>query len=344
MERLHPVLRGLLAAAPSSSSRRDGNILLPSRREAALARVEPQLRTIYEQREFGENPGRIPLALFRATWLPCSSGYTILEPGSNGGGRGRAVRYDTVTGARVDGLGAGAAGGDETAGGTQPLPAVESSPAEGGAVSNSRPVWSPDGKRAAYVQSDSTNVRVRPVLVHSDPSYPEVDEVRFARVGGEIPSLRVGVVAASGGETTWLQLPTPEEGLYLGQVEWAGNSDELLVERLSRARDERKFLLFDVESGRMSCIWQEADPAWVVASIAKNTGLEWVQDGRAFLVLSEKDGWRNAYLCSRDGTEQTLLTPGDYDIIEKVHINDDGSGGGFFYFVSAAPATQPGGE
>jgi hypothetical protein len=30
------------------------------------------------------------------------------------------------------------------------------------------------------------------------------------------------------------------------------------------------------------------------------------------------DGWRHAYICSRDGTEQTLLTPGDYDVIEKV--------------------------
>ncbi len=65
-------------------------------------------------------------------------------------------------------------------------------------------------------------------------------------MGETIPTLRIGVVDAQGKETRWLSLPIAAEGFYLGQVEWTGNSQELLIEKLSRFRDEREFLLADV--------------------------------------------------------------------------------------------------
>ena len=40
-------------------------------------------------------------------------------------------------------------------------------------VSNGRAVWSPDGNRIAFVQSDASGVRMRSMLVPNDPSYPE---------------------------------------------------------------------------------------------------------------------------------------------------------------------------
>jgi hypothetical protein len=56
------------------------------------------------------------------------------------------------------------------------------------------------------------------------------------------------------------------------QVDWAGDSStELLVEWLSRFRDKREFLLVNVVTGHTSVIWSETDPAWVVASVAKNS-------------------------------------------------------------------------
>ena len=70
---------------------------------------------------------------------------------------------------------------------------------DSGPISNGQAALSPDGSRIAYVQSDSSQVKLRPMLVPGDPTYPEVEHSRFARVGGVIASLRVGVVDASGG-------------------------------------------------------------------------------------------------------------------------------------------------
>ncbi|MBL8819507.1 MAG: DPP IV N-terminal domain-containing protein [Planctomyces sp.] len=204
-------------------------------------------------------------------------------------------------------------------------------------ISYHDPNWSPDGKRVVFVESDATNVRLRPVLVPEDPSYPKVQNHRFARVGETIDQLRVGVVDADGKNLQWLALKSPEEGMYLGQVEWTSNSKEVLVEKFSRFRNEREFLLVQ-PGGEARKIYQESDEAWVEASQGWNSGLTWVQGGAAFVVVSEKDGWRHAWLVSRDGEDHVLLTPGEYDLIDRVAIDE--AGGWYYFLASPENATQ----
>lgn len=206
------------------------------------------------------------------------------------------------------------------------------------AVSNGEAIWSPDGNRIAFVQSDASDVRLRSALIPGDPSYPEVRETRFARVGGIISKLRVGVVDAEGKETRWLSISVPAEGYYLGQMNWAGSSNKLLIEKLNRFRTKREFLIADVNTGTITSIYEESDPDWVIASYNTNSGLEWIRDFNSFLVLTEKDGWRHAYLCSRNTKDQKILTPGEFDIIERIKVDE--AGGWFYYYASPDNGTQ----
>jgi len=199
------------------------------------------------------------------------------------------------------------------------------------------PIWSPDGSKVLFVEADYTDVLKRWVLVPGDPSYPEVQQNRFARVGGVIEKLRVGVVNKDGQQLTWLPVDCPEEGMYLGQVQWAGNSQEVLVERFSRFRDRRDFLLINVD-GEAKTIFSESDKAWVEASQGWNSGLVWIADGKEFIVISEKDGWRHAYRYSRNGEELALLTPGDYDIIERAVVDE--VQGWYYFYASPEDGTQ----
>ncbi|MFT5299587.1 MAG: dipeptidyl-peptidase-4 [Mariniblastus sp.] len=199
------------------------------------------------------------------------------------------------------------------------------------------PKWSSDGKQIAFTETDNSKVKKRSMLVPTDPSYPGVREQQFARVGERITSLRVGIVDVDGKNQQWLPIESPEEGFYLGLVEWAGNSDQLLVERLSRFRDQRDFFLASTD-GQLKSIFHESDPAWVVASQAKNSGLTWIRDGQAFLVISEKDGWRHAYMYSRDGEKSSLLTPGEYDIIDRAVVDE--AGGWYYFYASPNNATE----
>ena len=198
--------------------------------------------------------------------------------------------------------------------------------------------WSPSGRRIAYVQSDSTKVRRRPVVHPTDPTYPEFTLERFARVGTPIPTLRVGVVESEGGATKWVKLPAEPGTFYINGVSWAGNSKEILIEMLSRFRDHRKFLLADVETGEIATAYEETDPAWVDASNATNGGIEWIRGGKEFVLLSERDGWRQAYIISRDGKQRTLLTKEKSDIIARGPVDENG--GWFYYLASPKNAAQ----
>lgn len=199
-------------------------------------------------------------------------------------------------------------------------------------------MWSPDGRSIAFVQSDETNVRMRSMLMPVDPSYPQVVDRRFARVGERISELKIGVVDNEGQNLRWLPIDSPAEGFYLGQVEWAGNSQEILVEWLSRFRDHRKFLLVDIQTNEVQSIFEEKNSAWSVGSQNKNSGLMWLREGDAFVVISEKDGWRHALLHARDGRELANLTPGEYDIIDRGVI--DVETGHFYFYASPNNATQ----
>lgn len=197
--------------------------------------------------------------------------------------------------------------------------------------------WSPSGKYISFVEIDRTEVRQRSVLVPGDPSYPRVAQNRFARVGGKLASLRVGIADAAGEKVRWVPVEVPEEGFYLGQVDWIGNSDKLLFEKFSRFRDKREFWIASVD-GELIRIYDEVNEAWAIGSHRINSGARWIGDGEAFIFISEKDGWRHAWLCSRDGKKETKLTHGEFDLINRAHVDE--AGGWYYFYASPENATQ----
>lgn len=304
--------------------------------------AESRLKAVYDRSEF--RPKEI-----QATWLPDSSGYVIQErdPRTN---KQVSVTYAVLKGKRAEptkeeqppqhGTMHSPDGGSvlefrngnlfvrEIEGGQR---AQLTERADKRDIRYSEQSWSPDGKHIAFIESDYTDVRQRNVLLPDDPSYPSVRKDRFARVGEKLPALRVGVVDADGQNLQWLPIEVPDDGMYLGQVEWAGNSEEVLIEKLSRFRSERDFLLAKV-NGKVQQMYHESNAAWAVGSQGKNAGLTWVRDGKQFIVISEKDGWRHAFLWSREGKELSVLTPGKYDVIDRGAADEEG---GWYYFYAS---------
>ena len=311
--------------------------------------AEERLKAVYERGEFRAKRAQLD-------WFSDSSGYTILEhdPKSN---RRKRVGYDVRSGEQTDKIPAKTSNLKSNSmtspDGSQRLEfrnrnlftrdlktnkliQLTHNPKDRELVYRS-PKWSPDGQRVLFTEVDFTDVKVRAMLVPNDPSYPKVRNQRFGRVGGKIDALRVGIVSIKDQLQQWLPIDLPKEGYYLGQVEWAGNSDEVLVEKLSRFRDERHFFLWAI-TGDVKTIFHEKNQAWAVSSQRKNPGLIWVRDGEAFIVISEQDGWRHAFLHSRDGKQLALLTPGKYDIIDRSVVDE--AGGWFYFYASPSNGSQ----
>lgn len=303
-----------------------------------------RLKAIYDRGEFR-------VADIRAEWLDDSSAYSIREEDPQTGTTVTA-QYDVASGERRIVEAEAKPNRFESADGKLKLEVRDNnlflieqgnresqltSIEEGRDIDFRNIRWSSSGEFAAFVKVDRTDVRLRTMLVPSDPSYPGVTERRFARVGGTLESRRVGIVNVDSKEIHWAAIETPDEGFYLGQVDWVPNSNDLLIETLSRFRDKREFWLA-TSDGEAKRIYSEVNEAWAVGSHGINSGAHWIRDAEAFIFISEKEGWRQAYVCSRDGKRETKLTPGEYDVINRAFIDE--AGGWYYFYASPDNGTQ----
>ena len=201
--------------------------------------------------------------------------------------------------------------------------------------------WSPDGKSIAYWQLDATKVKNFLMINNTDSLYPFTVPVEYP-VAGEDPSpCRVGVISLATGKTTWMDVPGDSRQHYIPRMEWAANSTELVLEQLNRKQNDARVFICNAATGAASQIYEETDKAWIDVKHRYSddpTGWEWIDGGKDFLWVSEKDGWRHLFRISRDGKKETLLTTGQYDLISLKAIDEKT---GYAYFLASPEnATQ----
>jgi dipeptidyl-peptidase-4 len=117
-------------------------------------------------------------------------------------------------------------------------------------------------------------------------------------------------------------------------MDWAGNSGEIALQYLNRLQNTNHFLLADAATGSVRQVLTERDEAWVDVV----DDLRWMDGGARFTWMSERDGWRRAYLVSRDGKTIEPVTPPEFDVIEVAHI--DSAGNSLYVIASPTDATQ----
>jgi dipeptidyl-peptidase 4 len=191
--------------------------------------------------------------------------------------------------------------------------------------------WSADGKRIAYWQVDANQIRDYYMLNTTDSNYSKVIPVEYPKVGEQPSPVKIGVVTVNSGETKWMDIPGNAANNYLPRMEWSG-ADELIVQQLNRKQNESKLFLCNASTGAAKEFYKENDLAWIDIKSRWNDddprGWEFINGGKEFLWVSEKDGWRHIYKINRDGKE-TLLTSGDYDI-ETINAWDDAANEVYF--------------
>ena len=194
--------------------------------------------------------------------------------------------------------------------------------------------WSPDGQRIAFWQLNADQVRTFDLINDTDSLYSFVTPLQYPKAGESNSAARIGVVPSTGGTTVWLPFEGDPREHYLARMEWAGNSTELVVQRLNRLQNTLELFLADAGSGQLRTILVERDSAWVYVV----NDLTWVNKGQSFTWTSERDGWEHIYLVSRDGKTVRLLTPGAFDVIDVAAVDD--KGGWLYYIASPDTPTQ----
>ena len=205
--------------------------------------------------------------------------------------------------------------------------------------------WSPDSKQLSFWQVDARQIRDFYMINNTDSVYSKIIPVEYPTAGQTPSPARIGVAEINSGKITWLALPGDPKQHYLPRMEW-NSATEILVQQLNRKQNESKIFSCNPQTGAATQIYTETDAAWIdlyspwenVYALDFRHYFRWLNGGKEFLWISEKDGWRHAYRISKDGAKQTLITVGNYDVIDIRLVDEKNN---LLYFLASPQnATQ----
>ena len=153
-------------------------------------------------------------------------------------------------------------------------------------------VWSPDGKRIAYLKADQRAFHQYPVL-HDQDRKATVEFFRYPFTVDSDPPLELHV------------------------YELGTKRDVLVYQAVSRSENRLELKGFDVASG--------SSRTWLVDSsstyLDPPNNFRVLADGR-FLWSSEASGWRHLYLYDRNGRQLRQLTAGEWVVGEVMGLDE----------------------
>jgi dipeptidyl-peptidase-4 len=185
--------------------------------------------------------------------------------------------------------------------------------------------WSPDGNSIAYWQIDASKTKNFLMINNTDSIYPYVIPVEYPKVGENPSACRIGIVNVASAKTNWLDVPGDKLQHYIPRMEWIPGSNEVILQQLNREQNISNLFVCNALSGASKNIYSETDK-------------DWINQNKEFLWSSEKDGWRHIYRISRDGKKQSLITKGNYDVIEKSLVDEKNNT--LYFIASPTNATQ----
>ncbi len=173
--------------------------------------------------------------------------------------------------------------------------------------------WSPDSKNLAYLEMNETAVPQYPITDWI-PTHAQVDLQRYPQPGDANPEVKVGVVSARGGKTTWMNIPL-HSGDYIPRFGWV-NRNTLWVETVSRDHKRRALFFAGAELGDARKMLEISDDKFLDEDYDVAVG-----DG-AVVLTSWSDGHTHLYLYSynqanplaSDAKLEKQLTQGDFEV------------------------------
>ena len=194
--------------------------------------------------------------------------------------------------------------------------------------------WSPDSQSIAFWQFDTTGVGEYTLINDTAQEYPETVRYLYPQPGTSNSAVRAGVVSAQGGPVRWVKLPGDPRQHYIARLDWIPDSNDLVLQYLNRLQNTNTVFIANAQTGDARPFFEDTDKAWVDVV----DSFTWVDKNQGLVWLSERDGWRHAYVFSRATRQPRLITNFAADVINEVAVDEKN---GWFYFeASPDNATQ----
>ena len=194
--------------------------------------------------------------------------------------------------------------------------------------------WSPDGKKIAFWHSDTGGTGTFLMIDNIDSLYSFTIPLPYPKAGTTNSAVKVGVVDVETARTGWFPVPGDPRENYIARMEFVPGTDEVMIQQLNRLQNTNTVYYGNVNTLELKAFYGDHDDAFL--NIHDN--IVWLDGNKFFTWTSEKDGWCHLYRVSRDGKKETLITKGDFDVIDVLQI--DPKGGYVYYMASPDSAVE----
>ena len=111
--------------------------------------------------------------------------------------------------------------------------------------------WSPDSKSIVYLQFDTSR---EPLYPHADFKAVRAiaEPERYPQVGENNADVHMGVVAAAGGATKWLEIGDTRNSYLIARAGWMPDAKSVYAIRMNRVQNRLELLSISVESGTVT--------------------------------------------------------------------------------------------
>lgn len=201
--------------------------------------------------------------------------------------------------------------------------------------------WSPDGSKIAYWKLDARGTKNFLMINNTDSLYSFTVPVEYPKVGEDPSGCSIWFYDLASQSSKKADIAGDEKQNYIPRMEWVLDSKSIILQQLNRKQNQSKIIVADANSGSCKVIHTESDAAWIDIKTRWNDndpkGWDWIDNGKEFLWLSEKDGWRHIYKIDMNGKE-TLITKDAYDVIKPEFF--DVKNNQIYFLASPNNATQ----
>jgi dipeptidyl aminopeptidase/acylaminoacyl peptidase len=185
--------------------------------------------------------------------------------------------------------------------------------------------WSPDSRHLAFLRFDEMAVP-RATVVNYAGVRQVVEITPYPRAGEANPTVKLGIVAATGGPVHWADLSDyAKDSFLIPRVGWLPGGADVYFYIQDRAQTWLDVCTVGTDCDKPQKLFRDTTKAWV-----EDPGTpSFLKDG-SFFLMSERSGWKHLYHFDKSGKLLRAVTTGDWEVRELKRIDESG---GWVYFT-----------
>ncbi|MGF1578655.1 MAG: DPP IV N-terminal domain-containing protein, partial [Gemmataceae bacterium] len=194
--------------------------------------------------------------------------------------------------------------------------------------------WSPDSKKIAFYRIDQSKVRDSYLTLNQRQFRNTLSVEAYPKPGEPNPILDIFVYDLDTKKTIQLDVrngkPFTDDvvGHYVYAVKWTPDGKELLFHRTNRWQNILEICAANPKSGKCRVVVREE---WLPSWTENRPQLRFLEDGKKFILASDRTGWRNYYLYDLSGKLKCPITRHKFDVSRITRIDEKN---GFLYYLA----------